>query len=104
MAFTLLLFALTIQNFFIFRDFWNRTSANNPNADKDFSTRYYQKLNYINFGNFHSTYTYTSSSFMEAVGATLALYAGYSAVMGCIGMGEIFFLSFFGTFFYEINS
>lgn len=41
MAFTLLLFALTIQNFFIFRDFWDRASANNPNASKDYSNRYY---------------------------------------------------------------
>lgn len=105
MAFTLLILALTFQNFFIFRDFWDRASANNSHASKDFVTRYYQKLNYINFGNSLSTsYEYTSSSFMDAIGATLALYAGFSTVMGCIGMGEIFFLTFFGTFFYEINS
>lgn len=104
MAFTLLLFALTIQNFFIFRDFWDRASINDPNASKDYTTRYYQKLNYINFGNVRSTYTYSSSSFMEAVGAALAIYAGYSSVMGSIGLGEIFFLTFFGTFFYELNS
>lgn len=38
MAFTVLIFALTIQNFFIFRNFWNRISVNDSNAGINFST------------------------------------------------------------------
>jgi|JI9StandDraft_1071089.scaffolds.fasta_scaffold1078367_1 hypothetical protein len=32
MAFTILIFALTAQNFFIYRDFWERSGVNNPNS------------------------------------------------------------------------
>ena len=41
---------------------------------------------------------------MDAVGAALALYTGYTAVMGRVGLGHIFVLSFLGTFLYELNS
>lgn len=112
MAFTLLIFALTAQNFFIFRDFWDRTSLNDPNASSWFSSRYYTKVNSINFGNSLQTggsssgtsYSFTSASWLDAVGAALALYAGFSAVIGRVGLGEVFFLSWIGTFFYELNS
>ena len=104
MALTLLLFALTIQNFFIFRDFFDRGGVNDPNGIRDYTTRYYEKVNYVNFGNrLPVSFTYTSASLIDAVGATLALYAGFTAVMGRVGLGGIFFLSFFGTFFYELN-
>jgi len=42
----------------------------------------------INFGNgLSNPYTYTSSSFIDAIGASIALYAGYTAVIGRIGLG-----------------
>ncbi len=107
MAYTLLIFALTTQNFFIFRDFWNRISVNDPNSSSNFSSQYYQQVNYINYGNSYQTttpYTYYSASFIDAIGASLALYAGFTAVIGRIGLGEIFFLSWIGTFLYEVNS
>ena len=109
MAFTLLIFALTVQNFFIFRDFWNRIGVNDPNASTTFNYQYYQQVNYINYGNSYqfqsgNPYAYNSASFLEAIGASLALYAGFTAVIGRIGLGEIFFLSWIGTFIYEVNS
>jgi hypothetical protein len=51
-----------------------------------------------------STYAYGSASFIDAIGAALAMYAGYTAVIGRIGLGEIFFLTWIGTFLYELNS
>lgn len=51
MTFTLLIFALTVQNFFIFRDFWNRIGVNDPNASVSLSSFDYPYINYINFGN-----------------------------------------------------
>jgi hypothetical protein len=105
MAFTLLIFAFTLQNFFIFRIFWSNCSINNPNTSFNFSNQYYQKINLINYGNgLSNPYVYTSASFIDAVGAALALYAGYTAVIGRIGLGEIFFLTWIGTFLYELNS
>lgn len=34
----------------------------------------------------------------------MAIYAGYTCVIGRIGFGEVFFLSWIGTFIYEANS
>ena len=49
MAFTVLIFALTAQNFFIFRNFWNRVGVNG--TDKNFNDDHYDRMNFINFGN-----------------------------------------------------
>ena len=32
------------------------------------------------------------------------MFASFTAIMGRVGWGEVFFLTFFGTFFYELNS
>ena len=39
MAFTLLIFAFTAQNFFIYRTFWKNLSVNDPNASLSFGNR-----------------------------------------------------------------
>lgn len=105
MAFTLLIFALTVQNFFIFRNFWNRIGVNDPSAAANFSSTSYPYINSINFGNdLQVNNQLPSASFLDAVGAALAMYAGYTGVIGRIGMGEVFFLTWIGTFIYEVNS
>ena len=105
MAFTLLIFALTVQNFFIFRNFWSNVGVNDPNASVNFSGSKYPNINYINYGNdLQTNYKLPSASFLDAVGAALAMYAGFTAVIGRIGLGEIFFLTWIGTFIYEVNS
>lgn len=90
-AFTLLIFALTVQNFMIFRSFWNKISLNNPEGSSNFSSILYQKLNYINYNNDLQntalTYQIGSVSLLDAVGAAIAMYCGYSAVIGRIGLG-----------------
>lgn len=104
MAFTLLIFALTVQNFFIFRTFWSNISVSDPNASANFSSSNYPNINYINYGNDQTTYKLPSTSLLDAIGAALAMYAGYTGVIGRVGLGEIFFLSWIGTFIYEVNS
>jgi hypothetical protein len=100
----LLIFALTAQNFFIFRNFWQRIGLNDPNGGANFSGTF-SLINYVNFQNgLQNSYTFTSASFIDAVGAALAIYAAYTAIIGRIGLTEIFFLSWIGTFLYEINS
>lgn len=88
MAFTLLIFALTVQNFFIFRIFWKNISVNNPNDSANFSSSQYSLINFINFKNdLQTSYDLPSASFLDAVGAALAMYAGYTGVIGRIGIG-----------------
>lgn len=104
-AFTLLIFAFTVQNFFIYRIFWENANVNDPNSTSTFSNRYYEKINAINFGTSIQTgYTYATASFMDAIGASLGMYAAYTAVIGRIGLAEIFFLTWIGPFLYELNS
>lgn len=105
MAFTLLIFAFTAQNFFIYRTLWRNFSVNDPNASPSFKHRYYNSINLINFGNdLQSPYAYTSDSFLDAVGASLSMYAAYSAVIGRISLAQIFILTWIGPFIYEANS
>ncbi len=64
--------------------------VNDPNASANFSGQYYPYVNLINYGNsltYSNPYKYTSASFIDAVGASLAMYAGYTAVIGRIGLG-----------------
>ena len=88
MAFTLLIFALTVQNFFIFHNFWVNVGVNDKNASSNFSRSKYNNINYINYENdLKTSYYLESASFFDAIGAALALYAGYTAVIGRIGLG-----------------
>jgi hypothetical protein len=105
MAFTLIIFVLTVQNFFIFRDFWNRIGVNDSTTKVNLSSFDYPYINYINFGNdLQNNYQLPAASLLDAIGASLAIYAGYTGVIGRIGFGEVFFLSWVGTFIYELNS
>lgn len=103
-ALTLLIFALTLQNFFIFRAFLQRVGLNSPSAASSLSGFTFPQLNPINYNNsLQNGYDLPSASLLDAVGATLAIYAGYAAVVGRVGIGEVFFLSCIGTFLYEVN-
>jgi hypothetical protein len=105
MAFTLLILAMTVQNFFIFRNFFDRTGIFDPNGSTTFDNSLFEKVNFINFGNtLQGSYSRPAASFVDAIGASLAMFAGYTAVMGRIGLGQVFVLTFFGTFIYELNS
>lgn len=86
-AFTLLIFALTVQNFFIFRCFWDKAALNDPNASTWFNGARYNEINLINYSNdIQVAKAFGSASFFDAVGCALALYAGYTAVIGRIGL------------------
>ena len=79
-------------------------ALHNPNGSSNISGKY-DKISYLNFGNEpKNDRNYTSTSFMDAMGAAMAMYTGFTAVIGRIGLGHIFLLSFLGTFGYELNS
>jgi hypothetical protein len=101
MGFTLLIFALTLQNYFIYRTFWNKAGLNNMDRVGTFESTSASKITYLNIGNdLQTTRDIPSSSFIDAVGCAIAIYGGYTAVIGRIGLTEIFFLTWIGTFIY----
>lgn len=77
-----------MQNHFIFRNFWTNVSVHNSSAKTDFGHSKYENINYINYQNdLKTSYNLESNSFLDAIGAAIALYAGYTAVIGRIGLG-----------------
>lgn len=103
MSFTVILMVLSIQNFFIFRNILDRLSLNNGSTW--FNTDRYSRVNLINYENsLQRNQDLPSASFIDAIGAALAMNTAYTAVMGRVGLGHMFVLSFLGTLFYEVNS
>jgi hypothetical protein len=50
MTYTLLIFVLTIQHFFLFRAFWDKAGVNDPEGNTDFGTQGYNKVTFSNAG------------------------------------------------------
>jgi hypothetical protein len=50
MAYTLLIFVLSLQHFFLFRAFWDKAGVNDPDSATNFSTQEYNKVTFSNIG------------------------------------------------------
>jgi hypothetical protein len=105
MTFSILVALFTLQNWFIFRNFWDRVGIQlNPSAS-NFDGNRYNEISFLPTGNdLTTTFQYTTASFFEAIGACIAMFSALSPLLGRIGFVEIFFLSWVGPFFYELNS
>jgi len=101
MSFTLLLFAFSLQHYYIFRAFWEKIGAYDDSASANFNSTTFNKISYLNIGNDQQTSNqYRSASFIDAVGCTIALWGSYMGTVGRIGFNQIFILSLVVSFFY----
>ena len=65
----------------------------------------YNEISFIPSGNLRAyTSDYFTASFYDAIGACIAMFCALTPILGRIGFLEVFFLSWVGPFFYEINS
>lgn len=105
MTYTLIIFALTIQHFMFFRAFWNKAGTNDiQNSTKDFGSSY-DLVTISNYGNDRQVTTLLPSGpFVEGITCALSLAVAANSVIGRIGLLELFFLTLFGAFFYEVNA
>lgn len=105
MTFTLVIFALTVQHFMLFRAFWSKAGANDiVNSAKSFSSPYHL----VTLSNYavdrQLTTLLPSGPFVEGITCALSLAVAFNTVVGRIGLLELFFLTLFGAFFYEVNA
>lgn len=105
LTYTLVIFALTTQHWFLFRAFWNKAGTN----DYDYSTKawssWYEQVSLSNFRvDRQFTTSLISGPFVEAIACAISMSVAFNAVVGRIGLLEIFVMTFFGAFFYEVNA
>ena len=101
MTFTLLIFALSIQNFFLFRAFWNKAGANDYDlSSKTFSTWF----DVVSMSNYlvdrQCTSLLPSGPFVEAIACAISMAVAFNSVVGRIGLIEVFILCLFGSALY----
>lgn len=107
MGFTLLILALTLQHYVLFSAFWFKTGLwDFTNSIGSFNVDpYFEQVAPTNFGVDRATsQTVISISIVDAIACSISVFIGLLPVMGRVGIMDVFWLSIFGSFFYEVNS
>ena len=102
-AMTFLIFAFTIQNYFLFRAFWYKIGVYKTGTD--FRNERFEQIALVNFDeDSQITNNLPVTSMVDAIACSISLLVAFSPLVGRVGFPEIFFLSAFGTMFYELNN
>lgn len=105
MSLTLLIFALSIQSYFMVRAFWDKAGTNDPNSVKSFDEEFYNRISFANIGQDRAnTSDYTHASLVDAIACSIAMLVAYASLIGRIQALEVLIMTAFGAFFYEVNS
>lgn len=107
MAFTLLIFALTLQHYLLFSTFWYKTGLfDYNNAIGTFSVDpFYNEVVPSNLGiGRNVAQTERGISVIDSIACAIAVFIGLIPVIGRVGIMDVFWLSIFGSFFYEVNN
>lgn len=107
MAFTLLIFALTLQHYLLFSTFWYKSglfdytnSLGSYNVDP-----FYQEVTPSNLGiGRNVSETERGISVIDSIACAISVFIGLIPVIGRVGIMDVFWLSIFGSFFYEVNN
>lgn len=99
MAATLLIFALTLQNYFLMKAFWEKAGVPDRSGSNTFAASpYYNKINFINYAQnmyngtsewastrmYQPSHVYVTYSFVDAIACSLANVIAFSSVIGKI--------------------
>lgn len=85
---SLLIFALTLQHYFLFRTFWYKVGVYSIDAEHTFdvSTRW-RTITYANVGeDLQSSYNLPVSSVTDAIACSISLMIAFSSVVGRVGL------------------
>jgi len=106
MGLSLLIFALTIQHYFLFRAFWYKAGIWDINSTNTFSDEnIFKQISYVNEGeDSQISLSLPVSSMADAIACSISLMVAFSSIVGRIAVAEIFILTIFGTFCYELNN
>lgn len=87
MGYTLLIFVLTLQHFFLMRAFWNKAGVNNPSSVQSFDHPNYERIGLSNYRvNLQSSYLLPTASFPDGIGCALSMLVAASPVIGRVGL------------------
>ena len=87
MAFSLLIFAFTLQQFFLLRAFWNKAGANDSNGANLFGDERYDSIGFSNYLNDRQeTSKLDTASFVDGIACALSLLFAVSPVIGRVGV------------------
>lgn len=112
MGFTLLIFGLTLEHWFLIRDFWQKAGVSDPNNGKYWGP-ITKKISFVNYGQdrfdgavgsvyAHDTFMYSHYSFVDAIACALCNIIALGSLVGRIKLMGVFVLTLFGTFFQEV--
>lgn len=113
MGFTLLIFGLTLEHYFLMKAFWQRAGTSDYNS----SGKYFRDssqvptISFVNYGQDrfdgsvgkgydHDPQFYSHYSFVDAIACALCNVVALGAVVGRIKFLGVFFLTLIGTFLY----
>ena len=115
MGLTLLIFGLTLENYFLVKALWQKAGTSDPNNGKFWQPINFSNITFVNYGQDryttspgtsfeHSPQFLVSYSLVDAIACALANVVAFSALVGRIKFLETFLLAGFGTFLYEVNA
>ena len=107
MAFTLLIFALTLQHYVLFSAFWYKTgvfdvsnSVGSFNQDPFFNSVFTSNWGIDRF----TSLTNRRTTIVDAIACALSVFIAFLPVVGRVGIADVFWLSLWGSFFYEVSN
>ncbi len=106
-AFTLLILGLTLQHYILFSAFWFKTGVFDfDNSIGSFNVDpFFEQVAPTNWSVDRATsQTQISISIVDAIACALSVFIGLLPVIGRVGIMDVFWLSIFGSFFFEVNN
>lgn len=100
LIYTLLIWALGIQSYFIFKSFWIYTGLGNQNSVGGFYKDTFKAINLQTSDSRVLSSDINSTSLADAIASSIALFVIYSPSLGKIGQFELLMFSIFNTIFY----
>ncbi len=88
MGLSLLIFALTLQHYFLFRAFWYKAGAWDPNSSKSFDdTNRFRQISYVNEGiDSQNSYALPLTSMVDAIACSISLMVAFSSFVGRVAI------------------
>lgn len=87
LTFTLVIFALTIQHWYLFRAFWNKAGANDYDASSKTWTTWYDKVTLANYNvDRQVSSNLNSGAFVEGIACAISMVVAFNPVIGRIGL------------------
>jgi hypothetical protein len=98
-----MIMVFTVQYYFIIRSFWVGVGLGNDDYKNTLAEGPYSFIRILS-GDYRLNSSFTTQVGMtDAIVCALSILVAYMAIAGRVGSFQVFFLCFFGVFFYSFN-